>query len=1655
MDLPQYDQLVLLTLVLVTTIFAHWLCYSQTQSSSDKTHLSKPTIRQKTFRVSNVPLDWNKDRLQSFLTEQGDITGPAVESLAVDIDGRCSTGTVTFQNILKQHQNDRSWEIPLQRPPGSQSARDRCLVLDDAFLGITPLFDPQPEDHKVDIIAISGLGGHAFGSFKERDGDYMWLRDSLPYDLTREDTLNPMARVMVYGYESCVANSNSFQNLEDLATSFHNSLLALAHTPTTRPIIFIAHSLGGLIIKETLITLSKSKNEDNLKLAKAVYGIVFFGVPHDGMDISSLIPMVENGPNRFLVESINRINSQILSIQRREFHTALGGEGDSEIICFYETEESRTAQKDKHGNWTMRGPRACLVTKSSATRCRSWEDGPEHTCAIARTHSDMVKFSRQDHEYDKSRERLRGLARRALMAQHRKRSAGAKFVVPYIKNPDYVDRSATWEKLKMQLGLDQRQGAADTRQRVSLFGLGGVGKTQIALAYVYWLREEFPDVSVFWVHASTEERFRQSYASIAEECDIPGRNDTKLDLLMLVKAWLEKKLKAQWLMVIDNADDAQLFFPRQQNTAHRPNEKLGRYIPECAHGSILVTTRNKLAGSRFAQGRPPIEVGNMTSDESSQLMRNILENDDIRDDEISGLATRLENLPLALAQAAAFIQENTISISRYIRLLDESNVALVDRLSEPFETVGRDSDTPHAVTATWIISFKQIEKQDRFTGEILSLISLFDRQAIPREFITYYWQRKTVSEVDKPIQEARVTKALGTLKAFCFVSEAKDESLDMHRLVQLVARKWLTIKGKMAEFAQQALKTVSSAFPYGDFETREVCLKYLPHAFAVLKNADTASKAGKKARARLLHNMAGYFDYKGHWEEAKQYGIGAVKLRIEILGEEHPDTLTCMGNLVTIYLNQGRLKEAEELGVDVMKITKRVLGEEHPDTLMSMNNLASTYRKQGRLQEAEELDVDVMKITKRVLGEEHPHTLTSMANLASTYRKQGRLKEAGELDVDVMKITKRVLGEEHPDTLMSMNNLASTYRKQGRLQEAEELDVDVMKITKRVLGEEHPHTLTSMANLAATYRNQERLKEAEELEVDVMEIRKRVLGEEHPDTLTSMGNLASTYSQQGRWKDAEELQVIVMEKSKRVLREEHPSTLTSMGNLASTYLNQGCLKEAEELQVDVMEIRKRVLGEEHPSTLTSMGNLAATYWKQGRLKEAEELEVDVMEIRKRVLGEEHPSTLTSMANLAATYRNQERLKEAEELEVDVMEIRKRVLGEEHPDTLTSMGNLASTYSQQGRWKDAEELQVIVMEKTRIPSPERSFDEPCQGQALDDTSSASTHVESEATEAGFGSDAEVSSTSPSLRCFSHKSSQMHKTMQSKDGDTGSEGSSNEDALDGLGSQHREESSSSLPDVEDSGSEDDGLDDVRHGRKRPKASKPSSCTATSSQSPELRGPTAQAQQLQTSTQTSGHHIRSPTPSRETPIPPVAELFAQFEEWPLGGAVLKRITEGSKTTFQLQFEWDPTSCQPHGDSSMSRLKRKRLPDISHLLSKSWTRSRPWADNSLSTSDTIYVADSGVDAPSSDDNLSNGSDSEYNSDRDIVKEARYQTFRRKKVQRRRWTMEDEDLLWQLKQDKLSDSEIATILKRTESGVKQHWDIIERAQRYEKTKGA
>ncbi|KAL7918702.1 nacht and ankyrin domain-containing protein [Trichoderma austrokoningii] len=372
----------------------------------------------KTFRVRAVPRGWSGDDLQSSLREKAS-SEPDIGSLAIEVHGRTQTATLTFQDDspqLEEIMAAKKLKIPLQLL-GKQPTKSSSLVFDCDFNGNTTLYAPSSQNHRIDLIAISGLGGHAFGSFKERGGEHMWLRDALPYDITIEDNDTPISRVMIYGYDSSLQHSDSFQNMEDIGISFLSSLRSTAIAGSFRPIILVAHSLGGLIVKEILISLSKSDDERDQKLLQAVYGIAFFGVPHDGMDIQSLKSIVGNGSNRFLIESIGNHGSQILSIYQREFPRTLGGQGGSKVICFYETLKSPTAKKDERGMWKMTGPLAVLVSKSSATHCRPWENGQHYMCPISRTHSEMVKFSSEDHEYEKVRERIQSLVREALIAQ--------------------------------------------------------------------------------------------------------------------------------------------------------------------------------------------------------------------------------------------------------------------------------------------------------------------------------------------------------------------------------------------------------------------------------------------------------------------------------------------------------------------------------------------------------------------------------------------------------------------------------------------------------------------------------------------------------------------------------------------------------------------------------------------------------------------------------------------------------------------------------------------------------------------------------------------------------------------------------------------------------------------------------------------------------------------------------------------------------------------------------------------------------------------------------------------------------------------------------------------------------------------------------------
>ena len=548
-------------------------------------------------------------------------------------------------------------------------------------------------------------------------------------------------------------------------------------------------------------------------------------------------------------------------------------------------------------------------------------------------------------------------------------------------------------------------------------------------------------------------------------------------------------------MVLDNADDIDTFFARPDSTVTESESTLPLkdYLPRSSRGLLLITTRDKRMSERLAGRQASIVVHRMSYPEAQELLKSQTERyDSLNTHDSETLLDALEYIPLAITQAAAFISQNYITLTKYMEMFCTNDSEVQDLLDEDLGDLRRDSESQNSIIRTWKLSFDLIREQKPRAAEMLSLMAVLDRQGIPENLLQ--------NDTDRPVD---ITTALGTLQAFSLISAGGDgRGYELHRLVQLATRKWLEMQGTTRKWQEKALLVVADMFPNGNFETWKACESLSPHAEAVIQYRNTIETYPEQF-SDLLRNVAYYNLQQGRYEIACKRGLAAYEVLERIFGLEHPSTLRSMNNLAQIYHKQARWDEAEKLQVQVIETRLRVLKAEHPDTLSSMNNLALTYQRQGRWDEAEKLQVQVMETSLRVFKAEYPHTLTSMNNLALTYQRQGRWDDAEKLEVEVMEASLRALKAEHPDTLTSMNNLALTYQKQGRWDEAEKLQVQVFETKLRVLKAEHPSTLTSMNNLAHTFKRQDRHSEAIALMENVVGLRTKRLGANHPDTIDS------------------------------------------------------------------------------------------------------------------------------------------------------------------------------------------------------------------------------------------------------------------------------------------------------------------------------------------------------------------------------------------------------------------------------------------------------------------------------------------------------------------------------------------------------------------------
>ena len=583
--------------------------------------------------------------------------------------------------------------------------------------------------------------------------------------------------------------------------------------------------------------------------------------------------------------------------------------------------------------------------------------------------------------------------------------------------------------------LRQKLFASETGQVVSLVGLGGVGKTQVALQVAHWTKENKPDHSVFWVPAVNSASFDQGYTEISKKLAIRKTLDDE-GLREFVRRCLSSKETGRWLLVVDNADNIEALFGSSENP-----DRIHQYLPETGDGTIMLTTRSRDVA--LAVGGEMVKLLEMNEEEAKSLLTKSLTNKNLIDDE-KGVATLLEQLTyllLALAQAAVYLNRNRISIAKYVELLTGTEQDIISLMSREFHDSTRYNGSLNAVATTWLVSFHQIQKSNSAATKLLLFLSCIEPKAIPQSMLP-----------PLPSEEAMVY-AIGTLDGYAFlVRRGNTEIFDMHSLVHLAMRIWVERDAMTAQAQREAIQHIANIFPLGLYENRDQWRAYLPHAIRLLQGNEAVTIA---ERYTLYYKVGLCFFTEGRTTEALRCLEECYHWQQAHLPSNHPDKVRSQRDLAAVYRRNGQSKKAISLLEEVVEI-ELPLAKDHPDRLTSLHALAELYHDNGQIKKAISLLEEVVEIEEHTLAKDHPDRLTSLHTLAISYRDDGQIKKAISLLEEVVEIREHTLAKDHPHRLGSEHELARILWELGQKVDAVQLMEHVVEVRKNVLDQDHP-----------------------------------------------------------------------------------------------------------------------------------------------------------------------------------------------------------------------------------------------------------------------------------------------------------------------------------------------------------------------------------------------------------------------------------------------------------------------------------------------------------------------------------------------------------------------------------------------------------------------
>jgi tetratricopeptide (TPR) repeat protein len=553
------------------------------------------------------------------------------------------------------------------------------------------------------------------------------------------------------------------------------------------------------------------------------------------------------------------------------------------------------------------------------------------------------------------------------------------------RNPNFTGRADLLDQLHQRLHPGQPAAVVQV-QAQALHGLGGVGKTQLALEYAHARDYDL----VWWVTAEQPAAIPGQLAALARRLGLPEHAEQAETVHAL---WDALRQRDRWLLVFDNAE--------------HPSDLRPWWPP--GSGRVLVTSRNPTWPGLAAT--VPVDV--LPRAEAVTFLHYRLGR---AGPALDQLADTLGDLPLALEQAAAYLEETASSPAEYLDLLNE-------RARELF-ALGQPATTAQTIATTWAVSLQQLRQDAPAAEDLLVLCAFLAADDVPRALPADHpdvLPERLAATVADPLA---YQQTIAALRRYSLVRTSTDH-LSVHRLVQAVVRQRLD-PDRQRHWASAALHLVRAAFPIEPFDPAgwPAYARLLPHALAATGHATTLG-VDPETTAWLLARAGNYVSARADYPQAHKLHEQALHIREACLGPDHPDTAHSLRYLAGVLSTQGDLNHARTLHERALTIFEARLGPDHPTTARSLNNLAGVLRDQGDLDHARALHERALHVYEVYLGQDHPATAHSLDGLALVLRTQGDLEHARTLLERAVTVREERLGADHPDTLRSRQDLAA------------------------------------------------------------------------------------------------------------------------------------------------------------------------------------------------------------------------------------------------------------------------------------------------------------------------------------------------------------------------------------------------------------------------------------------------------------------------------------------------------------------------------------------------------------------------------------------------------------------------------------------------------